>query len=421
MSKEVNTIIDHLFRTESGKMVSVLTKFFGLKEIELAEDIVQETLITAFETWKLKGVPENQVAWLYKVAKNKVLNYLKSQKLHENLLEANKFPPQENELEQLFFDAEIEDSQLRMMFACCHPEIPEKEQIILILKILCGLSTKEIASGFLSNEEAIAKQLYRAKEKIKNGQIKLDVPVGNELVSRLDTVLQAIYLLFNEAYKASHEEDILRKDLCFDALSLCKILAEVTFQNVELEKSNINALMALMCFHIARFDGRIDEKGEIVLLENQNRKLWNRFLISKGYDYLKLSRTQNSPSKYHLEAGIASYHASSPSFLETNWQAIYYCYSLLYELNPSDTVALNKAIALGYAESPKRAIEALLEIKTLNKSAFYHTALGDFYFKNQDLQKARESYIIALKYIVLKSEKKVIENKLDDIDSKISG
>jgi RNA polymerase sigma factor (sigma-70 family) len=342
--KQVSKIVDHLFRHESGKMVSVLTRIFGLREVELAEDMVQETLLMAFNTWKLKGIPENPQAWLYRVAKNKILNYIKREQNFQKNIATNLSYLADNEsviesrLDEFFLEDEIEDAQLRMMFACCHPSISIESQLILILKTLCGLSVTEIATALLSAEDTIAKRLYRAKEKIKEERIALDVPVGKDLVERLDAVLKAIYLLFNEAYKSTSTETVIRQDLSDEALRIGAILAARPLQIEGYDLPKINALMALMCFHAARFDSRLDEAGNIILLENQDRARWNPFLIRQAYTFFKASAQGENLSEYHLEAAIASYHAQAERFELTNWKAIYYCYNLLFKLKPSPIV-----------------------------------------------------------------------------------
>jgi RNA polymerase sigma factor (sigma-70 family) len=427
-NNNISKIVDHLFRHEAGKMVAVLTKFFGLQHVELAEDMVQETLLTAFETWKLKGIPDNPQAWLYQVAKNKILTYLKrEQNFHKNIAH-NLIYTIENEalihtkLDEFFLENEIDDAQLRMMFACCHPSVSTDLQLILMLKTLCGLSIKALAA-LLSQEDTIAKRLFRAKEKIKQEGILLEVPVGNELAERLDAVLKAIYLLFNEAYKSTSTDTIIRQELSDEALRLGAILAgrPLSIEGYNLPK--INALMALMCFHAARFESRLDEVGNIILLENQDRNLWNPYLIKQAYSFFKASSKGSDISEYHIEAAIASYHTQAESFEKTNWQAIFYCYNLLYSLKPTPIIAFNRAIAKGYFEGAKAGIEVLLEIvapsrneaigfKGLDKNHFYHTALGDFYTKNNQKEKAKAAYELALKFVFLESEKKVILDKM---------
>ena len=302
-------------------MVAVLTKAFGLSHIELAEDIVQETLLTAFETWKIKGIPDNPEGWLYRVAKNRTLTYLKREQNFQKNIAPNVAYSIESEhfiserFEELFLENEIEDAQLRMMFACCHPSVPADSQLILMLKTLCGLSISEIAAALLSQHDSIAKRLYRAKEKIKQENLSLDVPVGSELVERLDAVLKAIYLLFNEAYKSTSTDTIIRRDLSDEALRLGAILAARPLSIESYNMPKINALMSLMCFHAARFDSRLDTDGNIILLENQDRSLWHPFLTKQAYSYFKASATGNELSEYHIEAAIASYHAKAETFV----------------------------------------------------------------------------------------------------------
>jgi len=416
--KEVHHIVDHLFRREAGKMVAVLTKLFGLPNIELAEDIVQETLLTAFQTWKLKGIPDHPQSWLYQVAKNKTLTYLRREQNFQKNIAPNLIAAVENlyaanhAISDLFLENEIEDAQLRMMFACCHPAIAADTQLMLILKTLCGLHTTEIAAALLSQEDTIAKRLYRAKEKIKQEGISLDVPVGATLAERLDAVLKAIYLLFNEGYKSTSTETVIRPDLSEEALRLGAILAARPLAVEGYNMAKIKALMALMCFHAARFESRLDAEGQIILLENQDRTLWSPFLTRQAYFYFKASAAGNEVSEYHIEAAIASYHAKAPTFEATNWKAIYYCYNLLFSIKPSPIVAFNRAIAWGYAEGPKAGIEALLDVEDLDKNHLYHTALGDFYRKNNQPDKAKTAYQLALKFAYLAAEKKVIGDKM---------
>ncbi len=414
----VHQLVDHLFRREAGKMVAVLTRVFGLNNIELAEDVVQETLLIAYQAWKLKGVPDNPQSWLYRVAKNQALTHLRRKQHFQATIAPNLIHAVENggtneqALGELFLETEIEDAQLRMMFACCHPAIAPDVQLILILKTLCGLHISEIAAALLSQEDTIAKRLYRAREKIRQEGISLEVPVGAALATRLDAVLKAIYLLFNEAYKSTSTETVIRTDLSEEALRLGVLLAARPLAVEGYNMHKINALMALMCFHAARFPGRLDVNGQIILLEHQDRSSWDTFLTRQAYAYFKASASGNELSEYHIEAAIASYHAQAPDFAATNWKAIFHCYNLLLSVKPSPIVAFNRAIALGYAEGPKSGIEALLNVSGLERSHLYHTALGDFYQKNDQPEKARAAYELALKFAYLAAEKKVIGDKL---------
>jgi RNA polymerase sigma factor (sigma-70 family) len=413
----IQQLVTHLFRHEAGKMTAVLTKLFGLPNVEIAEDIVQETLIAALETWKIKGIPENPRAWLYKVAKNRTLDVLKRQQHFQKNITPNITFTLENEektqtqLDAFFLENEIQDALLRTLFACCTPSVSPDAQLILMLKTLCGLTTTEIAAAFLSNADTVSKKLYRAKEKIKNDHLSLDVPTGNDVIERLDAVLKAVYLLFTEGYYSTSTDRVIRRDLCDEALRLGILLADHPLSN----SPKTAAFVALMCFQSARFEARIDGEGHAILLENQDRSLWNSALIALGYDYFKKTMVGTDVSTYHLEAAIASYHVQATSFETTNWQAIYYCYNLLFAIQPSPIVALNRAIALGYTEGASRGIIALKEIKNLDKNPFYHAALGDFLQKNGELNAAKTAYNLALNYANLEREKRIILFKINQL------
>ena len=408
--------VEHLFRHESGKMLAVLVKLFGLSQVEIAEDIVQETLLSALESWKLKGVPADPRAWLYRAAKNRTIDYLRRERNFKTRVAPNfqqsSSPIESSWLDGYFLDTEIEDAQLRMMFASCHPAIPIESQLALMLRTLCGLSTQEIAAAFLLPSDSIVKRLYRAKEKIRLEKLSLEVPSGNDLLPRLDAVLHAVYLLFNEGYKSASNDEVIRRDLCVEAIRLGTLLARHSLSN----QPKTHALLALMCFHAARLDTRLNPEGGIILLERQDRSAWNQQLIGLAYSHFKQSSQGEDLSAYHLEAAIASYHAVAPSFEQTNWQAIFYCYNLLYALNPSPIIALNRAIARGYAEGPVAGIEALLNITDLQQHYLYHTALGDFYTKKGDAKTAHAAYERALNLVNLSAERKVIEQKMGKID-----
>jgi RNA polymerase sigma factor (sigma-70 family) len=417
----IEQTVDHLFRHEAGKMVAVLVRLFGFTQVDVAQDIVQETLISALETWKLRGMPDQPRAWLYRVAKNKALNHLGRERHFNERITPHVVYQSETGadagqlLDQIFLDDEIEDAQLRMMFACCHPSLNLDARLILILKTLCGLSVREIAAALISQEDAVAKRLYRAKEKIRAEGISLEVPTGPAIAERLDAVLLAIYLLFNEAYKSNSSDSVIRRDLCYDALRLGYLLVTRPLAIPGYDLPKINALMALMCFHTARFDARLDAEGQIVLLEKQDRSLWDGELTTRAYYFLKASASGEQVSTYHVEAAIASYHAQAKRFEDTNWQGIYYCYRLLYSLQPMPIVALNKAIARGYAEGAEAGLRDLLEIEGLDQNHLYHAALGDFYGRSGQRDKARSAYSVALKYTDLASERLVLQGKLDEV------
>lgn len=408
---------DHLFRHESGKMVSVLSRLLGLQNLETAQDIVQDTLLQAMNTWSYKGIPENPSAWLYRVAKNKAVDFLRHQKKFKEISPQYAYLLQSEYtltsiVNNCFLDDEIQDSQLRMMFACCHPSIPKESQVALILKTLCGLNANEIAKAFLTNEETIAKRIYRAKEKIAAEKIELHVPQGKELPQRLDVVLKSLYLLFNEGYNSSHPDKLIRDDLCEEAIRLTYLLTDHPVTNL----STVNALLSLMCFQASRLRARLDDKGNIILLKHQDRSKWYKPLIAKGTLYLELASEMGEASPYHIEAAIASLHAVAPTFEETDWRSIYDLYESLYKMQPAPIVALNKAIASAYAVSKKNALDELLKIKGLENYYLYHTSIGEIYFELQDKIKAKEFYKTALHLTTSHLEQQLLMKKISSCE-----
>ncbi|MEI6411210.1 MAG: sigma-70 family RNA polymerase sigma factor [Bacteroidota bacterium] len=416
MEHPAQQLVDHLFRREAGKMVSFLSKILGFSQLSLAEDMVQETLAHALVHWRA-GAPDNPEAWLYRVVKNKLLDHLRREKNWQEriapgfLQQLNLDNSAETAFEHLNFEHEIEDSQLRMMFACCHPAIPEEAQLILILKTLCGLSVREIAAALLSSEEAVAKRLFRAKEKIRTEHLELEPPVGPELSQRLEAVLKVVYLLFNEGYYSVSDDAMLRLDLCREALRLSALLAGHPLSNAP----KTQALAALLCFQASRFDARLDAQGDIIVLQDQNRSLWDQDLIRQGYWYFQRSASGNEVSAYHLEAAIASYHAASPDFASTNWQAVFHLYELLCQINASPVAAMNRAIALGYFRGAAAGIEALLNLENLGKNHIYQVALGDFYAQNEQPKQAEAAYRIAEKLVNRAAERRLIGKKLEGL------
>ena len=406
-------MVSHLFRHEAGKMTAVLVRMFGFEHIEKAEDIVQDTLLKALNEWKTK-LPDNPSAWLYKVARNQALDLIRREKVFNEITTELSYLSiaQDTGVDKMFLENEIQDSQLQMLFACCHPSIALESQITLSLKTLGGLNASEIAKAFLTTEDTINKRLYRAKEKIRHEKIKLAVPSSNELPARVDAVLKIIYLIFNEGYSSSHSNELIRQDLCEEAIRLGLLLTHNPLTNLP----TTNALLALMCFQTARFPARLDDRGAIVLLKNQDRSLWNKFMTARAYGYLKKSAIGNEISEYHIEAGIASYHASATSFEQTNWEVILRLYNLLSEINASPLIHLNKAIVKGYISGPMAGIEALEKLEKMDANYIYQTAKGNFYIETGNNDLARECYQKALSLTISDLEKQLLQNKLANID-----
>jgi len=412
-NNEIDKIVDHLFRHEAGKMVAVLTRIFGFKNIEQAEDIVQDTILKALETWKFGKVPVNPQAWLYSAAKNKAIDLLRRQKLKYKIdsdisyLLKSEFTlaPALNEM---FTENEIKDSQLRMMFACCHPSFTHEAQVALILKTLCGLSSKEIGNAFLSGEETIQKRVYRIKEKIREENISLDYPGADAMTGRTDAVLKTLYLLFNEGYNSSHPEKLIREDLCEEAMRLCILLSE----NPKTNLPQTNALLALMCYHVSRFNARLDDKGLIVLLKDQDRKTWNKFLIEKGNEYMSYSADGKMIHDFHIEAAIASVHANASSYEETNWNLILDMYNTLLSRTDNPVVALNRCLVIGEARSYGEAITELKKLKGFSENCYYNTSLAEMYMKSGDKVTAKKLFGKALGLTSSNAEIELIRRKI---------
>ena len=400
--------LKYLFQQEFAKMVAVISRMYGLQYIETAEDIVSETFLLATETWKEKGVPPNPTAWLYVVAKQKTLQYFRRNKIFEEKVipQLTSTPEKEEEADLDFSQQHIKDSQLQMMFAVCNPAIAGEAQIGLALRILCGFGIEEIAEAFLSNKETINKRLFRAKEKLRSENIKMEMPAENEIAHRLDNVLHIIYLLFNEGYYSQTQNQILRKELCIEAMRLAIMLTE--YDKTNLPKTN--ALMALMCFHASRFAAR-ENKEALVLYEEQDENLWDKNLIEQGMHFLSLSAQGNEMSSYHLEARIAYWHCIKEDTKE-KWNEILSLYNQLLMINYSPSVALNRTYALYKANGQEEALREAEKLK-LESSHFYFLLLGELY-KNIDNKKAKLNLKKAFALAKTQTEKQSIQNRIDD-------
>ncbi|MBL7742210.1 MAG: sigma-70 family RNA polymerase sigma factor [Chitinophagaceae bacterium] len=412
-NNNINQLVDHLFRHESGKMIAVLSRLLGLQNLEVAHDIVQDTLLQAMNSWSFGKIPDNPPAWLYRVARNKAIDFLRREKKFREISPQYAYLLQSEytltpTVNHLFLENEIQDSQLRMMFACCHPSIPEESQIALTLKTLCGLSVNEIARAFLTNDETISKRIYRAKEKIKLEKIGLEVPQSGELPRRLDVVLKSLYLLFNEGYNSSHPSQLIRQDLCKEAIRLCLLITRQSLTAYP----RVKALLSLMCFQASRLNARLDDKGNIILLKHQDRGKWDLFLIQEGFTNLEAAAEPFEVSAYHLEAAIASLHAASSSFEHTDWKSIYHLYEMLYQLQPNPIVAMNKAIASAYAISKQKALEELQQIKGLEQHHLYYASIGEMYFDLAQKENARNYFEKAFRLTHSQTERQLLLEKI---------
>ena len=400
-------MIPHLFRTEYRKIVSVLCKRFGFDQMETAEDIASETFLAAAQSWGLSGIPEHPIAWLYHVAKNKAKNHLQRELLFKQKISTDiKNVVGSPEAPDIDLSPEnIDDSQLQMMFALCHPSIPPEAQIGLSLRILCGFGIGEIADAFLTSMETINKRLFRAKEKLREGRIGIEIPGPGEIDKRLDTVLTTIYLLFNEGYYSVSQDRIIRKELCFEAMRLCQML----IGNEKTNHPRVNALMALMCFHASRLEARVNKDGETVLYDEQDENLWNAELITKGVYFLNRSAGGPSLSTYHLEAGIA-YWSTQKADTPEKWENILQLYNQLLQIEYSPIAALNRTFALAKANGRAEAITEAEKLQ-LTDNHFYFTLLGELY-SGIDNQKAMRHFEKAVMLAKTQAERQLLEKKI---------
>ncbi len=407
--------VDHLFRRESGRLVAILTRRFGVAHLHLAEDVVQDALLKAMQVWPFTGIPENPSAWLLATAKNRALDHTRRATTFRGKQDAlvalaEDFAGAERG-DRAQFEDEISDSQLRMMFVCCHPSLPQDAQIALILKTLCGFGEREIAAAFLAAEDAIAKKLVRARKALRDARVAMDLPPAAQLAPRVNSVLRALYLLFNEGYKASHGDSLLRADLCAEAIRLADLLTTQPLGN----RPETHALLALMHLHAARLPARTADDGSLLVLAAQDRARWDRAQILRGVKHLDESGTGPHVTQWHLEAGIAMCHALAPTYADTNWAHILELYDALLALDPSPIVALNRAVALAQLEGPDAGLAALEQIsprRPLEKYHLFHAIAGQLYLDAGRRAEAAEAFQRALALAPQPAERELLQQRL---------
>lgn len=380
-------------------MVATLTRIFGVHNLALAEDVVQDAFCRALEVWSFRGMPENPSAWLMATAKNRALDVLRRERT------ARVFAPElgrllESEwtlapvMEDLFAANAIKDDQLRMMFSCCHPRLPEEAQVALILHILCGFSIDEVAGAFVNTHAAMQKRITRAKKILAGSKRLFDVTLAAEFSARLPVVLRTLYLLFNEGYHGASPEAAVRAELCREAMRLVSILLDHPLGKTPAT----HALLALMCLNAARLPARIDSSGDLHALFDQDRSQWDRQLVGEGSRFLELSAAGSELTEYHVEAGIAAAHAQAARAEETDWKLIVSLYDTLMTLNPSPIVALNRAIAIAQDEGPERGLEEVQSMGDRDRLVaypFYFAALGELELRCGNRETARRHFSAA--------------------------
>ena len=413
-SAGVSQLVEHLFRHESGRMVATLTGIFGIEHLNLAEDVVQEALARALQTWPYRGIPENPAAWIMRASRNLALDVVRREKVFRakepeiaRLMERDGSAPEA----AIFSEHEIADDRLRMMFVCCHPVIPPEAQVPLALKTLCGFSVTEISHAFLTTEAAIAKRLTRAKQKIQEAQVPFEIPTGDELTRRLDSVLQSLYLLFNEGYKASSGENLVREELCDEAIRLTELLEQHRASN----QPKTHALLALMLLNAARIPARQDNEGNLLRLKEQDRAVWDQTMIARGMFHLHESAAGSDISEYHLQAGIAACHATAIDYKSTDWAKILSLYDRLIEFDDSPVVALNRAVAVANVHGPETGLQTLRAIRNREKLDSYYlfySVFGELEMRLNNHAVAAEQFRKAFELAETKSERAFLLKRL---------
>ncbi len=409
-------MVENLFRREWGKMVATLTRIFGIERLELAQDVVQEALVRALQTWPYYGVPENPSAWIMRVSRNLALDQVRRETRFRNKeTDIAGFLEQQSSGD-LALSNEINDDGLRMMFVCCHPQVPREAQVALALRTLCGFSVAEIASAFLTTEAAIAKRLTRAKQRIRVARIAFEIPAGEELTARLNGVLQTLYLLFNEGYKASVGQRLIREELCFEAIRLTELLAA----HAAGTRPRSHALLALMFLNAARLPARTDAQGNILRLKEQDRSRWDKPMIARGMFHLAQSASGLEISEYHLQAGIAACHCAARSFEDTDWPQILSLYDRLVELDDSPVVALNRAVAVANVRGPAAGIAAVKSIRNCRELRSYYllyAVLGEFEARLGRPQSAASYFRQALEQTEITSEQHFLLKRMRECET----
>ena len=368
-----SAVVDNFFRHEYGKTVSYLVGRFGSDNLDKIEDAVQDCLLTAMKTWPLQGIPDAPAAWVLRSSTNRLIDVLRRKKNLDVKKEVIK-KSSSNVHEELDSETILKDDLLRMMFVCCHPDIKLESRVILTLKILCGLGVQEIASALLKKDDAVRKAYNRAKNHLANLDIgRSDEPVDE---SRLPSVLQVLYLLFTEGHSSSSGEDLLKSDLCLDAMRLGQLLLE----HRPFHTSDTYGLLALFCYLASRLESRVDAEGKLIPLDKQDRSLWNKELIKYGDYYLSVSTSSGPVTRYQVEAAIAGLHSNAKSIDDVNWNHVLFMYDALVDKVPGPASHVNRIIALSKVEGPKSALGALENIsnqKGVQDYYLFHAVKAD--------------------------------------------
>ncbi|TWT54890.1 RNA polymerase sigma factor [Rubripirellula amarantea] len=416
MASSKSQTIEDIFHGSSGKVFASLARLLG--DLDLAEDAMQEAFASAFIQWPREGIPDNPTAWLISTGRFKAIDLIRRQaRLTERASEIAKRLENVRGVNESKNSTAIEDDQLRLIFTCCHPAIASEIQVPLTLREVCRLTTEEIASAFLTTPTTMAQRLVRGKAKIREAGIPIEIPDRDELPERLDGVLVVIYLIFNEGYSASAGQTLIRGDLTTEAIRLCRLVLALC------PDAEVMGLLALMLLHESRRNARTDEAGDIVLLDDQDRSLWDQTLIREGRELVAQAFATRHVGPYTLQAAISALHAEAPTADKTDWVQIVGLYDLLSQVSPGPIVKLNRAVAVAMRNGPAAGlfqIDSLLEHGELSNYALAHSARGELLSRIGRFSDARKAFQTAMRLSKQSSEQRFLAKKLSELDSRNS-
>ncbi|MDO8342426.1 MAG: RNA polymerase sigma factor [Cellvibrio sp.] len=411
MPASIEALINGIYRSESRRVLATLIRL--LKDFDLAEEALQDAFAAALQQWPIDGVPHNPRAWLVSTGRFKAIDHVRRRARFNTSLDdvAEELEETYSEEEE-WSDEHIEDDQLRLIFTCCHPSLAPEAQLALTLREICGLTTEAIARAFLTSPSTLAQRIVRAKNKIRDAKIPYEIPALSELPERLDAVLHVIYLVFNEGYSASSGTELIRQELAQEAIRLGRLLANL------LPDPEVLGLLALMLIQDSRRNARIDNKGDLIRLEDQDRRLWDRDQIAEGSALIRRALGNGSADIYCLQAAIAALHAEAPSFAQTDWQEIVGFYDLLLYRNPSPVIELNRSVAIAMRDGPAAGLtllDDLLARKQLTDYYLLHAARADFLAQLGKIEAASAAYAMALEFTAQEPERRFLHKKMTDL------
>ncbi len=415
MGRDADEAVDAVYRSDWGRIVATLIRLF--EDFEVAEEAAQEAFAAAVDQWRTSGVPEFPRAWIIQTARHKAIDRIRRRTRLKEKVESFAESELSQTIEEPNYDpAEIPDDRLRLIFTCCHPSLALEAQVALTLRTICGLETDEIARAFLVPTATMAQRLVRAKRKIRDARIPYTMPGTNDMTERLDAVLAVIYLVFNEGYAATRGRPLVRTDLCAEAIRLGRLVRMLTAPQTPAEATG---LLALMLLHDARRDARLDEAGDLVVLEEQDRRRWDQRQIAEALPLVEES-FRGGPGPFAVQAAIASEHCRAARPDDTDWPQILRLYDLLERLQPSPIVSLNRAVAVAMVEGPRPAlalVDGLAAAGDLDGYHLLHSARADLLRRAGSSEEAAESYALALALATNDSERRFLERRLREVQS----